>query len=134
MVDARGTPLALTVTGANAHDVTALTATVDALAPVPGLPGRPRRRPDALHADKAYDARHAREVLRQRGITPHIPRRGTITAGPLGRHRWVVERTHAWFNGFGKLRIRFERSLVTHLGLLNLAAAVICLRAVMRYC
>ena len=41
MVDARGTPLALTVTGANAHDVTALTATVDALAPVPGLPGPP---------------------------------------------------------------------------------------------
>ena len=134
MVDARGTPLAMTVTGANTHDVTALTATVDALAPVPGLPGRPRRRPAKLHADKAYDARHVRADLRARGIASRIARRGVHSSQRLGHHRWVVERTHAWFNAFGKLRTRFERSLTTHLGLLNLAAAVICLRAVLRYC
>lgn len=23
-----------------------------------------------------------------------------------GKHRWVFERTYAWFSGFGKLRIR----------------------------
>jgi len=27
----------------------------------------------------------------------------------LGRYRWVVERTHAWFAGFGKLRIICSR-------------------------
>jgi IS5 family transposase len=48
----------------------------------------------------------------------------------LGRHRWLGrgEHTHAWFAGFGKLRIRFERRLDIHLALLELAAAIICSR------
>uniref|UniRef100_A0A0S4XJZ8 Transposase n=1 Tax=Ralstonia solanacearum TaxID=305 RepID=A0A0S4XJZ8_RALSL len=41
-------------------------------------------------------------------------------------HRWVVERIHAELSGFGKLRIRFERSLYTYLGLLTFVRAVIC--------
>lgn len=45
-----------------------------------------------------------------------------------------MERTHAWFAGFGKLRIRFERSLETHLALLTLAAAIICSRFVEDLC
>jgi hypothetical protein len=52
----------------------------------------------------------------------------------LGRNRWVVERTHAWFAGFGKLRIRFERRLDIHVALLSLAAAVICSRFVDDLC
>jgi IS5 family transposase len=40
----------------------------------------------------------------------------------------AVERTHAWFARFGKLRIRFERGLDIHVALLSLAAAVICSR------
>lgn len=43
-------------------------------------------------------------------------------------HRWVVERAHAWFAGFGKLRTRFERRLDIHVALLSLVAAVICSR------
>ena len=52
----------------------------------------------------------------------------------LGRYRWVVERTHAWFAGFGKLRIRFERRLDIDVALLSLAAAVICSRFVDGLC
>ncbi|PJO25139.1 IS5/IS1182 family transposase, partial [Burkholderia glumae AU6208] len=52
----------------------------------------------------------------------------------MGWHRWVVERTHAWFAGFGKLRIRFERRLDIHTALLVLAAAVICSRFVDDLC
>jgi hypothetical protein len=39
-----------------------------------------------------------------------------------------VEHTHACLAGFGKLRIRFEWEEETHLTLLTLAYAVICLR------
>lgn len=46
----------------------------------------------------------------------------------------LVERTHAWIAGFGKLRIRFERQLDIHLALLKLACSIICLRFVERFC
>jgi transposase len=36
-------------------------------------------------------------------------RRGIESSERLGRYRWVVERTLAWFNGFRRLRIRYER-------------------------
>lgn len=111
-----------------------LEAVLDAVPPVPGMPGRPRQRPDKVHADKGYDYAHCRESLKQRGITARIARRGIESREKLGRHRWVVERTHAWLAGFGKLRIRFERGLDTHVALLTLACAVICSRFVDQFC
>lgn len=51
-----------------------------------------------------------------------------------GRHRWVVERTHAWLAAFGKLRIRFERQMQTHVALLSLACSIICLRRLLQFC
>lgn len=134
MVDARGLPLAVQVTGANRHDSMVFEELLDAVPAVAGLSGRPRRRPDKLHADKGYDYAKCRLALRQRGIACRIARRGIESSERLGRHRWVVERTHAWLAGFGKLRIRFERQLGTHLALLRLACSIICLRFVERYC
>ena len=107
---------------------------VDAIPAITGLSGQPRKRPGKLHADKGYDYRRCREYLRRRGILIRIARRGIESSERLGRHRWVVERTHGWFAGFGKLRIRFERSLQTHEALLKLAAAIICARFVDRLC
>ncbi len=54
----RGVPLALAVTGANRHDSVVFEALVDVIPVVPGLPGRPRSRPDKLHADKGYLSSH----------------------------------------------------------------------------
>jgi IS5 family transposase len=108
--------------------------TLDAIPAVPGLDGRPKKRPGKLHADKGYDYARCRRYLRKRGITARIARKGIESRDRLGRHRWVVERTHAWFAGFGKLRIRFERRLDIHSALLSLAAAVICSRFVDDLC
>lgn len=134
VVDARGVPLALTATGANRHDSIALESTLDAIPGVSGLDGRPRKRPNKLHADKGYDCRRCRADLRRRGITARIARKGIESRERLGKHRRVVERTHAWFARFGKLRIRFERRLNIHLALLSLAAAIICSRFVDDLC
>nr|WP_322074466.1 IS5 family transposase [Burkholderia cepacia] len=130
VVDGRGISLAITVTGANRHDSMAFESTLDVIPAVSDLNGRPRKRPRKLHADKGYDFARCRRYLKQRGITARIARRGVDSKERLGRHRWVVERTHAWFAGFGKLRIRFERRLDIHVALLSLAAAVICSRFV----
>lgn len=134
VVDARSIPLAITVTGANRHDSMAFEPTLDAIPAVSGLNGQPRKRPGKLHADKGYDFARCRRYLKQRGITARIARRGVESKERLGRHCWVVERTHAWFAGFGKLRIRFERRLDIHFALLSLAAAVICSRFVDDLC
>ena len=56
LTDGRRTPLAAIVTGANRHDVTQLLPLIDAVPPVRGKVGRPRRRPDSLCADRAYDS------------------------------------------------------------------------------
>lgn len=132
--DTRGIPLAVTVTGANRHDSMAFEPTLNAIPAVPGLSGQPRKRRGKLHADTGYDFTRCRRYLKQRGIKARIARRGVESSQRLGGHRWVVERTHAWFAGFGKLRIRFERCLDIHVALLALAAAVICSRFVDDLC
>jgi hypothetical protein len=43
-------------------------------------PGRPRKRPARLHADKGYDYPKCRRVLRCRGITPGSPDAGSSPA------------------------------------------------------
>ena len=129
VVDRAGTPLAVTVSGANVHDNRQLEATVDAVPPVrSGRPGRPRRRPSKLHADKAYDARWCRRALRARRIQPRIARRGVESTQGLGRHRWCVERSLSWLMGFKKLAVRQERCVEHYRGLCLLACAVIGLR------
>lgn len=108
---------------------------VDAIAPLPtGRPGRPRRRPDRLHADKGYDYRRCRRALVKRNIRPRIARRGIDSSERLGRVRWVVERTQAWINRFRRLRIRYERRSDMYEAFLTLAAALICLRRLTELC
>ena len=63
-----------------------------------------------------------------RGITLRIARRGVAHGSGLGQHRWVVERGFAWLYAFKRLRTRYERRAGIHLGLLQLACALICHR------
>jgi len=126
MVDRHGLPLAVTLSGANVPDGKQMLEVVDALAPVRGKRGRPRRRPAKLHADKAYDDQALRRGLRQRGITPRIARRGIESSVRLGRHRWVAERTISWQQGFRRLRVRDEKRDDIHEALVHLANSMIC--------
>lgn len=90
-----------------------------------GRPGRPRKRPAKLHADKAHDSAEKRRALRARGITPRIARRGMDSRERLRRHRWVVERTFAWLLGCRRLGVRYERRADLLQGLLHLACAAL---------
>lgn len=134
MVDRRGLPLAVVLTGANRHDSMALTTVVDAIHPIRQSRGRPRKRPEKLHADKGYDFDRCRKDLRKRAITPRIARRGIDSSEHPGKHRWVVERTFAWINQFRRLTIRYERHADLYRAFLVLAAAIICFRNVSRFC
>lgn len=89
-------------------------------------PGRPRRRPGKLHADKGYDFTKCRRACRARGIIPRIARRGIESSERLGRHRWVVERDFAWINALRRLRTRYDRYARHYIGFLDLGCALIC--------
>ncbi|WP_156383797.1 IS5 family transposase [Methylobacterium sp. Leaf456] len=135
VTDARGTLLGLRLTEANRHDSPQMAPTLDAIPPLStGRRGRPRRRPDKLHADKAYDAKARRQECRARGIVPRIARKGIESSEKLGRHRWVVERTHAWFNRFRRLPIRYERRADIYQAFTSLAASLITLNQIKRFC
>ena len=126
MVERQGIPLAVTQSGANAHDPSMLEATADAIRPIKRPRGRPRKRPAKLHADKGYDYPRCRAALRRRHITPRIARRGIERSDRLGRHRWVVERTLSWLNRFRRLKVRYERRADIHQAFLSLGCALIC--------
>ena len=80
ITDGHGTPLAITLTGGNRHDVTQLPPLPDAIPRIRGARGRPRHRPRMLFADRGYDFDKPRRLLRQRGIRPGIAHRAYRTA------------------------------------------------------
>ena len=128
LVDATGNPLAWTLTGGNRHDITQLIPLLDRVPPVCGKPGRPRRRPDRVSADRGYDYEKYRRELRRRGITPEIARRGNPHGSGLGRHRWIVERTFAWLHQFKRLLVRYDRRHEIHEAFLALGCCIVCFR------
>jgi transposase len=131
LCDRNGLPLHALVTGANIHDSRMFTELLDTNPGVReqrGRPGRPRRRPEKLHADKGYDYPRCRRYLTRRGIGVRIARRGVEGSTRLGRVRWVVERTMAWLLSYRRLALRYERSRTSIEALLTLACALICLR------
>jgi transposase len=128
IVDARGAPLAAITTAANVPDVVPTIELVDAIPPVRGKPGRPRRRPKELYGDRGFDSDPNRRRLRRRGIRPRIARRKTAHGSGLGVYRWYVERTLSWLHGNGRLRVREDRSPEIHQAFLTLGCVKICLR------
>ncbi|WP_157463819.1 IS5 family transposase [Deinococcus pimensis] len=133
VVDGQGVPLGLVLSGANRHDSACFEAALDAIPGIrSGRPGRPRRRPDKVHGDKAYDLRRCRRACLERGIAARLARRGVESSERLGRHRWVVERTLSWLNGFRRLRLRYERYASQFEALHLLALALICFRRLVR--
>lgn len=126
MSDRGGLPLTVAISAANTHDSLALKPLVMAIPAVKSRRGPRRRRPGKLHADKAYDQPALRHWVRAQGIGVRIARRGIESVEKLGKHRWVIERTMAWFTGYRRLTLRYERTAEHFLAFLQLGAAVTC--------
>ena len=106
-VEADGMPLAAVPAPANHRDDGLLAATLDAAtitaAAVGPLPDQPM-----VHLDAGYDYQPCRQVVAARAMAAQIATRGVPAPIQVGR-RWVIERTHAWGNQYGKLRWCTER-------------------------
>ena len=131
LVDARGAPLSIIVTGANRHDVTQLATTLDSV-----VVERPEVRPyhpQNLCADAGFSGRPAHGQIVERDYHPHVRPRGEEQVRRKNGYkprRWIVEVAHSWFNRFRKLLVRYEKTHRSYLALNMLAAAIICFRKV----
>ena len=128
LTDAQGVPLATKITPANVNEVEVLVPLVDAVPGIAGQVGRPRRRPEKVQGDRAYDSEPHQEELRNRGIEPLFGKRRTEHGSGLGKFRWFIERTLSWFKQFRRLRIRYEWYAGLYYAFWKLASAIICYR------
>ncbi|MGP3638571.1 IS5 family transposase [Streptomyces sp. 24-1644] len=142
--DGRGLPLAVVVTPGNVNNSTVFDTVMDELRVPRTGAGRPRRRPDAVIADKAYSSRAIRQVLRRRGIQAVIPeragqkanrlRRGKTGGRPpafdreLYKARNVVERCFNRLQQFRAIATRFDKLATRYKAGVHLAALILWLR------
>ena len=127
LVDQRGAPLAVYVTGANEHDKWSADDLIFSVVV---------RRPSVqqhLCADKGYDYDDVHQVVRDENYIPHIKHRRRRGEPPdpcpiPGEHRyparrWVVERTLGWLVKRRSLRTRWCKKPENWLALIQFACA-----------
>jgi putative transposase len=133
LVDERGAPLSVVLTGANRHDKISAVDLIVSMAVK-----RPAHKEQHLCADKAYDATDVREFVASEGYTAHI-KANLRRAGrpndedvqeneraPEKTHparRWVVERTISWLTKRRGLRTRWSKKSENWLALVRFACA-----------
>ncbi|MDP9461045.1 MAG: IS5 family transposase [Actinomycetota bacterium] len=126
LTDASGLPLHLVAAGANRHDSPLLGPTLDGLRKLGPLPADV-----TAHLDRAYDNAPTRVLLDGLGFTGEVARKGVPAPLQAGK-RWVVERTQAWMNAYGKLRRCTEKSCRVVDFYLFLAAAFVVTRCLIQ--
>lgn len=130
--DTNGIPLAVTLSGANRHDMKQFSPTLNAVVVQrPSPKKKPRQR---LCCDKGYDYPELHRSAKRRGYIAHIKSRGQEEQerkkNPRFKaRRWVVERTNRWHNLFRRLKIRYEVHAHNYLGFVQFASAIICWRS-----
>jgi hypothetical protein len=126
VVEGHGIPLGVVPAAANRRDDGLLAVTLDTLDAVGPLPERP-----IVYLDAGYDYQPCYQELARRGLAGRVATRGVPAPVQVGR-RWVVERSHAWLNAFGKLRWCTERRWVCVAFWLALACVVVIIRRLVR--
>ena len=122
VTDGVGIPLHVVAAGAKRHDAPLLRPTLAGLDKLDGLPDEV-----TVHLDRGYDGGPTRALLDALGFDGAIARKG-IPAPIQAGSRWVVERAHAWMNGYGKLRRCTEKLRAIVDFYLFLAAALVVIR------
>jgi transposase len=129
LVDQRGAPLAVHVTGANSHDKWSADDLIISI-----MVKRPQCQEQHLCADKGYDFEDVHDFAEQARYIAHIKhrrRRGepAIEECPMPgeksfpARRWVVERTLGWLTKRRSIRVRWCKKFQNWLALIQFACA-----------
>jgi len=105
---------------------------------VPRRRGRPKKRPERLVADKAYDCDRFRGWLRRKGVIPCVPRGGVAEAGVKDgrmstRRDGAWRKTFAWLGNFRRPVVRWERLAMMYEAICTLACVIIRLRELLKW-
>jgi transposase len=138
--DGKGRPLSVVVTTGERHGSTQLERLLDEVR-VPrseGLPGRPRKRPAHLIADRGYSFEGCRKLLRKRGISHTIPERKDQRERRTGRpgrrpgfdreayrRRNVVERCVGRLKQWRSVATRYEKRAVNYRAMVVIASLMV---------
>lgn len=135
--DGKGRPLSVVLAPGQRHGSTQLEGLLDAVrvARPEGTPGRPRKRPSHLLADRGYSYERCRGLLRRRGIRHTIPERKDQKerrAGRPGRRpgfdkeayrrRNVVERCVNRLKQWRGIATRYEKRAVNYRAMVVIAS------------
>lgn len=129
MTDARGLPLAIKLTAGQCHEAPLFVDVMNAVR-VQKARGRPKQRPEAVVADKAYSTPSIRHWLRRHGVRAVIPRRRDqlqrLQCRPhfdraAYRSRNAVERSVGWLKEPRRIGTRHEKLALHYEGMLALA-------------
>ncbi|MFF0706371.1 IS5 family transposase [Streptomyces tendae] len=139
--DSYARPLALLVTAGQAGDAPAFEAVMAGIRVPRSGRGRPRTRPEAVLADRAYSSRAIRGQLRRRGVRAVIPqpsdqaghllRRGSAGGRPPAfdaegyKQRNAVERCINRLKQWRGLALRTDKLAIAYQAALHLAAILI---------
>lgn len=142
--DRRCRPLSFLLTPGQAADGPRFTQVVERIT-IRGPVGRPRTRPDAIAADKAYSSRATRAYLRRRRIKAVIPEKADQAANrkkkgrrggrpvshdtALYKERNTVERCINKIKEWRGLATRYDKTPGSYLAGLHLRGAVLWLRS-----
>lgn len=133
LVDKRGVPLGITIAAANVHDKRLAEETLQGVPVERPLPTDDE--PQHFCADKGYDSEDLRELIDALQYIEHIKSRAKEQEekdhNPTFRaRRWVVERTHSWFNRFRRLLTNWDKKVENTRALHQLAATVMAMKAI----
>jgi transposase len=99
---------------------------LDRFPQVPDSQGKEHRKPKAVQGDRAYGFKWIIAMVVQRLIISLLAPRGSPHGSGLGKTRYVVERTMAWFANYRRLRACYEKTGAHFQAFHELAACVMC--------
>lgn len=120
------------ITPANKRDDQPAIQMLKSIPVIRGRAGRPRSRPDAFYGDRGYGFPWIIDAVVALKVVPKLAVRGAEHGSGLGKIRYVVERTFAWFDNWRRLRMCYEKTHEHYLAFNQLAACLICARRLAR--
>jgi transposase len=132
--DAQGRPVALHLTGGERHDLLGVEPLFEQGVLRTGRCGRPRWKPAAVIADKAYSAAWLLAAFRRKRIVPIIPSRADQPENPnfdreAYRRRNAIERLVGKLKQFRRVATRYDKLDVHYLAFVQLASVMVWLRS-----
>ena len=131
--DGHGRPVAFHLTGGERHDLLGAEPLFEGGALRTGRRGRPRWKPEAVIADKAYPAAWLLDAFRRKRVVPIIPSRADQPENPdfdrqRYRRRNLVERLVGRIKQFRRVATRYDKLATHYLAFVQLASVVAWLR------